>query len=794
MKKSFLFILSIVAMICLLSSQFTVKANVYTQFNSVGTKGFQWIDTFSSTGYTRIPETDFKVNWQTGSPTTDTELDDGYAKIPLGFSYRYNDSTYSSVYVSINGFITFDPPQNNTVLSRRDTNFFRAGVGLPSNVIAPYWGDHKYWQKDDPQIKLHGCEPSEIGYEWGIINTTNPIDNTPWEQKYCLIRWSNLNVNWRTHPEWANEVNPDPPDYFYGNIASFQVIIYEGPNATTAPRGDVEFQYNTLGRTQIQTENFPNSILNPANRAAIGVNGKGLSSSGDADFINALYNGNRAGYSANIFDQRNQRTFATEWPPSWNATHSIILRANYSTTPPLAGDTIWGDGDADMSKIAGERHNQYADFQNVFVTMNDVRRIMVALIDGKPLDSAYKMEAFHGDVNHDGRYYYFVANDVRVSRYFISDPNKPSKDTFYISLELSNSPFGFLPYYGKNNDYIEMDFIGLGTVDMTNRYRKVKLIDPFPSNGNRVRVTLLNLADTTVMLAAVAATNGQFPEDKVSFKMKKNINWADSTYKQGLEGLPISDAQNEIFWEANEDDAADIISYLEGRHPYLPWWYGNTVWQRPGKISVVPYQYANNIIFQNAEMLDNGTVKIPVYVNGLCDGTLSSLFTLNTDIVNFESAHPDLVVEYSNETKKAVFAANGYFTANSPIAYLFVKNNEQNEIKATSVRFKGNSVSDVSLKLKGRVLDAETNSAMQIKTNPVVTNTDIVLNIANTGNYSLAIYDVNGNLVKTLSNGLLSAGNHQFTFNVSGEAEGTYFCRLESENVSLVVKKIIIVR
>jgi hypothetical protein len=793
MKKSFLFILSIVAMICLLSNQSALRANVYSQFDRVGTKGFQWIDSLSTTGYTRIPEAEFKINWQSASPTADTELDDGYAKIPLGFTYRYNDSNYHEVYVSINGFITFELPPNITELSRRDTNLFRSANGVPSNVIAPYWGDHKYWKSNDPQIGAHGCAPSEIGYERGTIITINPLD-TPntWIQNYCLIRWSNLNVNYRTHPEW--EGSSVAPEYFYGNIASFQMIIYEGPPSAVISRGDVEFQYNTLGRTLEQTNNFPNSILNPANRAAIGVNGTGLTGT-DADFINALYNGNRFGYPASVIQQRTEKTFATEWPPSWNATHSIILIANYRIDATGGtGDTIWGDGDADMSKIAGGRHNIFADKQQFFVTMSDVRRIMVALIDGKPLDSAYKQAAFHGDVNHNGRYYYLNANDVIVRRF--GNPSNPSKDTFSVSLTSSGVSNAFLPYYGKNNDYIEMDFMGLEIVSEANRYRRVKLIDPFPNNGNEVRVTLLNLADTTVMLNAVTATSGAqgtFPEDKVSLKIKKNINWTDSLYRQGLEGLPIGgNLENQIFWEADEDDAADIISYLGGRHPYLPWWYGNTEWQRPGKISV-PYQYANNIIFKNAEMLDNGTIKIPVYVNGQSEGTLSSFFTLNTDIVNVESAHPDLVVEYSNDTKKAVFAASGYFTVNTPVAYLFVKNNEQNEIKATSVRFNGNSVSDVSLKLNGQVFETETNSAIQIKTNPVATNTDIVLNIANTGNYSLAIYDVNGNIVKTLSNGLLSAGNHQFTFNVDVEAEGTYFCRLEGENISLT-KKIIIVR
>jgi hypothetical protein len=70
----------------------------------------------------------------------DTMLDDGYAKIPLGFTYRYNDTDFDSMYVSINGFITFDVPPGTAEITRDPKCLFIYDVGgsVPNNVIAPY--------------------------------------------------------------------------------------------------------------------------------------------------------------------------------------------------------------------------------------------------------------------------------------------------------------------------------------------------------------------------------------------------------------------------------------------------------------------------------------------------------------------------------------------------------------------------------------------------------------------------------------------------------------------------------
>ena len=61
--------------------------------------------------------------------------------------------------------------------------------------------------------------------------------------------------------------------YYRGNVASFQLLIYEGPRAGLAQQGDVEFRYNNVtGPTKAQLDLVDRGVIdtsqirqNPAN-------------------------------------------------------------------------------------------------------------------------------------------------------------------------------------------------------------------------------------------------------------------------------------------------------------------------------------------------------------------------------------------------------------------------------------------------------------------------------------------------------------------------------------------------
>jgi len=62
--------------------------------------------------------------------------------------------------------------------------------------------------------------------------------------------------------------------------------------------------------------------------------------------------------------------------------------------------------------------------------------------------------------------------------------------------------------------------------------------------------------------------------------------------------------------------------------------------------------------------------------------------------------------------------------------------------------------------------------------NPFNPTTTLAVELAETGNVELAIYNVNGQLVQTLYNGMMDAGSHQLTFNAAGLPSGLYLAKL----------------
>ncbi|MBK7184370.1 MAG: hypothetical protein IPH85_00325 [Ignavibacteria bacterium] len=82
-------------------------------------------------------------------PTFVNDLDDGYAfvQFPSGIVYNYNGRNYTGVYVSVNGFITFD--NTKLVPAKQSQGLFINSSSYPDNVIAPFWGDHRIRTSSD---------------------------------------------------------------------------------------------------------------------------------------------------------------------------------------------------------------------------------------------------------------------------------------------------------------------------------------------------------------------------------------------------------------------------------------------------------------------------------------------------------------------------------------------------------------------------------------------------------------------------------------------------------------------
>jgi len=75
--------------------------------------------------------------------------------------------------------------------------------------------------------------------------------------------------------------------------------------------------------------------------------------------------------------------------------------------------------------------------------------------------------------------------------------------------------------------------------------------------------------------------------------------------------------------------------------------------------------------------------------------------------------------------------------------------------------------------------------------NPFNPATTLTLDLAQTGEVTLAVYNVNGQLVRTLVNGSMEAGHHELSFDGTGLPSGLYLARLSTAQGDQVTRLIL---
>lgn len=311
-------------------------------------------------------------------PTNTNDLDDGYAtvQLPQGTVFNFNGQTYSRFFVSVNGFLTFDGTK--LVPAKQSVGLFVNSSSYPDNVVSPFWGDHRI--RTNANIAA-GYMPSEISWAIDVDRDENCDTSQPVRQ--CIIvQWKNLNVN-------DQSVN--------SSVANFQARLYLG-TASSNNQGDVELAYGPVGGNP-----YTSNTTVVTRGATVGIKGSGGFPGFISDFWNGLIWSPQPG--------ANRRTDSTStWQPSGGRSDAII---RFGSIVYLTFD-MWGYGDADTSASRNNRHDGMA--QNRRVTANDARVVMRSMVTRIPLDSVWKRQAYQGDVNHSGRYYY-----TKLTRDFSTD-------------------------------------------------------------------------------------------------------------------------------------------------------------------------------------------------------------------------------------------------------------------------------------------------------------------------------------------------------------------------------------
>ncbi|MCX7909248.1 MAG: T9SS type A sorting domain-containing protein [Ignavibacteria bacterium] len=615
MKKIFGLTVGIAtAIILMLSLQITANAQVYGDFDTV--RQIRNVPYEPLEDGIEIPPSAFGL-----PPMWLQDLDDGYSfpnGIDIGFPFEFGGEVYTRLWVCINGFVTFSQPP--LVPAKDPTALFYMNASYPKNVLAPYWGDHYYHTDVE---RFNGYKPTKIYYK------SDP------DRGVFIVEWRFLNIN---------DVNVK------SSIATFQLRLYKSQDPYSA-QGDIEFAYGQVGGNE-----YTNDTRVITRNASVGIKGE----FDPADFLNGLEYGKSPAIA------KSSMKLTNEWAPSGGTDYRIRFRA----MARFNVEEFWGDGDVDLSKGYNRKH--YNMPQSRYVTVNDARLILRSVATGIPLDSVRRREAYHGDVNHNGRYYY--------------------------------NQFG----------------------------------------------------------------------------VRKEIRWRNKYYGDSLPGEIGSIKQ--IFYQANEYDAALILHYISARIPELPWLY-DTIPQY-GKIDA--REIANNIIFGEFELINN-QVRVPIYLNGDFAGPLSIYLEMNEPFTIVKN-NSSLEVDY--QSGRGVIAGSGEFSSNIPIAYLTFEKPSL-VLDRVFVRFNENQKNPIFL--LGKVKENDNINAVNILDNgtksPVVN-----LNIAIPGSYNVEVLDASGKVVYSSVFNINGLSNFNLDWNTeeANIGSGVYFVRLTGNGTNIVEKIIII--
>lgn len=919
-RRIFLALIAAFSFTLLLSTQEVKAQRIYDEFDApvinegklyrdYSTNPLTFASRYNGNGPILVNNIPYSENTDAGriiypAPTTPAAIDAGMYAIQLPFTMQYNGTTYpantGNLWVSVNGFVIVSTAatQPNYVGNNSGDMFTNV---LPSNIIAPYWGNHAY------QTSVVGKETEMSWQMYGVA-----------PKRKIVIQWKNLSVNIKGLPSDNT------------SLANFQVIIWERqvPVAAGQPQlntqSDIDFSYGNFGG---------NGPVDPTyyNGASVGLKGA------NGEFINGL-----------SFNNLSQSTSSTAQTSSWvpSGTVSSLIRFE-SYQRSLAINPTWfesrfipsvngfrtdrNDGyyRVDLSSLNFDFNYQGVKQPNVWICVNGFATFQ-------------NPDVFSSIANNqaNGLFLYSASYPNNVIAPFWGDhylrlPGEvatPSSNGTYLGSEISYVVLGSYPRRRLVIQWKNLNIMDQTLPSSTGNFQAILyegVDDKFPDNfaggiefayGDVGGNTLTNLTTVSYKNASVGlkgSASGLFliKSDFINGLMYDNIstaftseqltqNWRPSSGINNGEGrriffraIPRSSSpgwgdgdadlsqirvrkhaymiQNRfvtvndsrlilrwlvqdkslpdslkrdtlrlgnnyhadvnhngryyyssrtvdnlrdtllwkrridvdtfgvrirrdsveslaglppdagplrlIYYHANAQDASDILHYISGRIPSLPW-----IWDTLGIYgkATISNNIANNIQFNNFVKLSSNTYKVPLYINGETNN-LSVEFTIDGKVLNVEPVQKEMnIVHVDFNENKVVAAADGEFNEKEPIAYITFESTKK-ELQTTNIEFNERQVNAQKLVLAQD--DNEIGQNISNYPNPFTNSTTIKIRIPNSENYTIDIVDVIGNSVKTLFAGNCEQGIKNFEWNGYSDkgqelTSGIYYVRVTGNN------------
>lgn len=362
--------------------------------------------------------------------------DNGVAgPINLGFPFEYNNQVYTQIYVCVNGWISFQNP--GAYITDDPYSLFQGQ--RPNLTIAPFFGDHylRTPVNDDYDSYLRPYTPSTIRVVY------KPADSQG--RATTIVEWQDLNINYRFDP-----TDPDNPFAPVANVraqassvGNFQVWLTQALPGAPSQQGRIEFHYGAVG----PNVPFPDTVgaIVKTSLASVGIEDEPGVPGGSTTFLNAVA---FREYGGRLDSTTQSRRLTRVWPPTGLPARIFVFEGT-----GVRRIQSWGDGDADLTQLDVTVPQYIREDQRRFVSFLDVIRILRHQASRNvPFDYSFGRHGFHGDVNHDGRFYYSNRNynntgdslgfNNMLVRYVVKYPIK--SDNYQTPFPQDNSFSGFL--------------------------------------------------------------------------------------------------------------------------------------------------------------------------------------------------------------------------------------------------------------------------------------------------------------------------------------------------------------
>lgn len=242
--------------------------------------------------------------------------------------------------------------------------------------------------------------------------------------------------------------------------------------------------------------------------------------------------------------------------------------------------------------------------------------------------------------------------------------------------------------------------------------------------------TFDNLRDTSIW---------RRPIDIDTFGLRTRMDLVESMAGMPPDAGPL----RLIYYEANNRDASDIIAYLSGRIPYLPWIY-DTI-PNP-KLNETSMPLANDVFVKNINKVSANEYEVTLGINGLNKTSVSLEFNVNGDITSVQnpvfvnSGAEDYIADYSSS--KLIVASGYTFSGKDDFVTFRVKTDDESLV-LSNVLFNVSKKANKTVALNA----VENNTDLTVSPMPINENATVAVTVPESGVYTVSMLDMKGSVI-----------------------------------------------